>query len=291
MLIYNRYLSRGATGSDVRALQSALVKLGYDPKGVDGIFGAGCRAAVIQFQKDNKLVVDGIAGLATVGRINALLIGANAAAKPTPTPQPISKYYTLGDARIIETLANNIRIAILGNTLHGSGAYGVNGSFFDTPRPGLANSAWSIATNNGKALGGNSMLVSYNASIRRGTIVHYKNNTTQVLRVNNINEFPKAHEWSISGYSVYPYMNFREEQMPGGINYRTAHTYIGHKGNRIFLIVKPYHMITEILPLVRQLGLEGCIVLDGGGSSQLRHPAGSYRSGRRINTAVLLKQI
>jgi exopolysaccharide biosynthesis protein len=72
-LVYNRNLRRGMTGQDVRDLQSALVALGYDPKGVDGIFGPGTDAAVRQFQKDNQLVVDGIAGPATYRTLNATL--------------------------------------------------------------------------------------------------------------------------------------------------------------------------------------------------------------------------
>ena len=290
MLVYKRALRRGMIGEDVRALQSALIQLGYNPNGVDGSFGNGCDIAVRQFQKDNRLVVDGSFGVASVSKVNELLGGKST----VPTSNIFnkkSKYYKIGDAHIIETSPSNIDIKILGNTLHGSKSWGVNGSFYNTPRPQLSSSAWSIATNNGKALGGNSMLVSYSRDIKRGTIVYYQDGTVEVLRVNSINEFKKPHRWSISGYSVYPYLNFSAEKMPGGIDYRTAHTYIGYKGNTIYLIVKPNHMIRDILPLVRQLGLDGCVVLDGGGSSQLNHPNGAYKSSRRINSAVILKEV
>jgi len=56
------YLKYGSTGNLVRVLQGMLYCKGYDPKGFDGIFGNGCKAAVESFQKDNGLSVDGFAG-------------------------------------------------------------------------------------------------------------------------------------------------------------------------------------------------------------------------------------
>ena len=59
------YLKYGATGSLVRVLQGMLYCKSADPKGFDGIFGNGTKAAVETYQKDNGLTVDGIAGKAT----------------------------------------------------------------------------------------------------------------------------------------------------------------------------------------------------------------------------------
>ena len=201
-----------------------------------------------------------------------------------------SKYYTIDGSHIIETTSDNIELEILGDVLKGR-RFGINGSFFNSLKPTLPSSAWSIATNNGKPLGNNSMLVSYDKSIQRGTVVRFKDGEMGIYRVNSINEFPKEHDWSISGYSIYPFMNFGIEKMANGVNYKTAHTYLGFKGDKVYLIVKPNHMISQILPLVEQLELEGCILLDGGGSSQLNHPDGFYNSNTKINTAVLLKEV
>ncbi|MCM3182020.1 peptidoglycan-binding protein [Priestia megaterium] len=44
--------------------------MGYNTKGTDGIFGANTEAAVRNFQKDNKLAVDGIAGPNTLTAIS-----------------------------------------------------------------------------------------------------------------------------------------------------------------------------------------------------------------------------
>ena len=279
---FYRLLKRGITGNDVSELQEELKKLGLYDIEIDGSFGPATEKAVRSFQSQNDLVVDGIVGPATVARLNEL--ENNIIIYKT-------KYFKINNTHIIETTPDNIEIKIIGNTLKAVRKHGINGTFFDTPRPQLPNSCWGIATNNGKAIGGNSMLVSYNKDIKRGTIVFYEDESLEVLIVNNINEFKKPHKWAISGYSIYPYLNFKAERMPGGINYRTNHTYIGYKGNLVYLFVKQYHMINEILPLIKMLNLEGCIVLDGGDSSQLRHPMGSFNASRKINSAVLLKEI
>lgn len=67
-----RYLTRGQY---VTELQKLLVKKGYDPKGIDGVFGPGCDKAVRGFQKENtdiygkQLVVDGCVGQKTWGAL------------------------------------------------------------------------------------------------------------------------------------------------------------------------------------------------------------------------------
>lgn len=70
---YKRVLKHGMKGEDIRKLQVALVELGYDPKGIDGVFGNGCLASVKTFQRNSGLVVDGLFGLASHNKINELL--------------------------------------------------------------------------------------------------------------------------------------------------------------------------------------------------------------------------
>ena len=55
-------LKKGAKGNITKLLQEKLVSLGYNTNGVDGIFGSGTEKAVMSFQKNNGLVVDGIVG-------------------------------------------------------------------------------------------------------------------------------------------------------------------------------------------------------------------------------------
>ena len=58
-------LRQGAKGGEVKEVQRRLKKWGYYNGNVDGVFGAGTRAAVIQFQKKNGLKADGVVGAAT----------------------------------------------------------------------------------------------------------------------------------------------------------------------------------------------------------------------------------
>ena len=62
-------LKKGARGNITKLLQEKLVSLGYNTNGVDGIFGVGTEKAVISFQKNNGLAVDGIVGKNTWGKI------------------------------------------------------------------------------------------------------------------------------------------------------------------------------------------------------------------------------
>ena len=58
-------ISNGARGNYTKTLQGFLICNGYDTNGFDGIFGSGTENAVVQYQSDNGLVADGIAGPAT----------------------------------------------------------------------------------------------------------------------------------------------------------------------------------------------------------------------------------
>jgi peptidoglycan hydrolase-like protein with peptidoglycan-binding domain len=78
-------LKRGSSGPDVLTLQSALKQLGFDPHGVDGVFGPGCEAAVIAFQKSKGLTPDGIVGPNTMAALQASAAVAGADVSGTTT--------------------------------------------------------------------------------------------------------------------------------------------------------------------------------------------------------------
>ncbi len=63
----SRLLSKGDTGSDVKAVQARLRKLGFLDGKADGIFGKLTRKAVLAFQKDQGIKADGIVGPVTYG--------------------------------------------------------------------------------------------------------------------------------------------------------------------------------------------------------------------------------
>ncbi|HEU5001344.1 MAG TPA: peptidoglycan-binding protein [Actinomycetota bacterium] len=55
-------LQNGSSGDQVRQLQQALLAAGYDPTGVDGVYGPGTETAVRRFQGERGLDADGIVG-------------------------------------------------------------------------------------------------------------------------------------------------------------------------------------------------------------------------------------
>lgn len=67
-----RILRRGMRGNDVKILQSKLQSLGYDVGPIDGIFGPRTERAVINFQRDNRIKVDGIVGPQTYDMLERL---------------------------------------------------------------------------------------------------------------------------------------------------------------------------------------------------------------------------
>ena len=71
----DRILKNGMQGDDVKALQSALIRLGFGcgPWGADGDFGDATEMAVRHYQIQHDLTVDGHAGPQTIGSIKAAL--------------------------------------------------------------------------------------------------------------------------------------------------------------------------------------------------------------------------
>lgn len=65
-----RTLIFGSNGSDVIILQRKLLERGFDPKGIDGQFGANTRLAVVAFQKSVGIVADGKCGQITWSKLD-----------------------------------------------------------------------------------------------------------------------------------------------------------------------------------------------------------------------------
>ena len=66
-------VAAGLTNSQVKSIQQKLKNWGYYTGGVDGIYGPKTRAAVVQFQKTNKLTADGIVGSKTAAAMGLSL--------------------------------------------------------------------------------------------------------------------------------------------------------------------------------------------------------------------------
>lgn len=100
-------LRKGSKGADVKALQEALIALGYScgSWGADGDFGTATENAVKAFQKAHGLTVDGIAGAKTY----AALEGAK-----TPGKQPL---YSLTIPHLSKSQADALISQFPGSTM------------------------------------------------------------------------------------------------------------------------------------------------------------------------------
>lgn len=72
-------MRRGERGKPVMNVQEALARRGLYAGKIDGIFGYGTEAAVLEFQRTNELKADGIAGPATLTKLGE---GLNDLPKP-----------------------------------------------------------------------------------------------------------------------------------------------------------------------------------------------------------------
>jgi len=94
------YYQIGDRGTGVKEIQEDLIELGYSvgKYGADGSYGPSTKSAILKFQKDNKLSIDGIAGTNTRAKIEELLEKAKK-----------KSYYNRGDkGEEIKNLQSNL---------------------------------------------------------------------------------------------------------------------------------------------------------------------------------------
>ena len=84
-------LYNGCSGEEVRALQQALIDLGYFKGTADGRFGDQTEEAVRAFQQNNGLTPDGLAGTKTRSALESARNGSNAAFVQGFTPAPATE--------------------------------------------------------------------------------------------------------------------------------------------------------------------------------------------------------
>lgn len=196
-------------------------------------------------------------------------------------------YFATNGLKVIKTTADKIYIQQLGGkTLRQVGAYGINGTFFDTKNPELASSTWGIAINKSKPIGPNSDKNHWDKSIKRGTVIYGEGKLT-VERINNISEVKRKIDWAIGGVGLYPSFDPRTEQVPKDILRHTNHTGIGFKGNIIYLIVSEPCSMYSFREKILKLNIDGAIALDGGGSTQMFYKNNfGIHSIRKLNNIV-----
>lgn len=177
-----------------------------------------------------------------------------------------------------------------GKTLRQVGAYGINGTFFDTAHPQLSSSTWGISINNGKPIGSNAMVNHWKPTIKRGTLI-YDGNKAIVERINRIDEASIKPVFAVGGVGLYPDYDPKIEQVPADILRHTHHTAIAFKGNTAYLIITKKECSMNIFRTqVCKLDIDGAVALDGGGSTQMLWKDNKGRhTTRRLNTIIGVK--
>ncbi|WP_084361939.1 peptidoglycan-binding protein [Robertmurraya korlensis] len=85
----------GSSGAAVTDMQNKLKKVGIYKGSVHGKYDTSTRNAVIAFQKKYKLKADGIAGPATLSKLDAVIAPTKAATTSKPAVVSVKKYPTL----------------------------------------------------------------------------------------------------------------------------------------------------------------------------------------------------
>ena len=131
----HRELSYGDTGADVKALQEALISLGFScgKWGADAEFGKATKSAVVAFQTASNLDADGIVEPKTVAALNALFPESGEEPEAPADPEPAKPQIKVtGGSVYLRTLPSTsgpIRAVVhLGDLLPSAGE-AVNGWF------------------------------------------------------------------------------------------------------------------------------------------------------------------
>lgn len=107
-LVYNRLLKESVSGEDVKDLQERLKSLGFlDIDNCTNYFGTETKEAIINFQKNHRLKVDGIVGAETIKAINNAFVNKGRKPRPVSASRGGSRDASLGQ-NIISTARKHL---------------------------------------------------------------------------------------------------------------------------------------------------------------------------------------
>lgn len=122
-------LSSGSRGDDVKLLQTALKALGFNPHGIDGIFGSNTLSALKAFQKANGISQTGKLDSATKNKFKIKGYDEGGLADYTGlamihgSPDKPEGFLDSFDTKVIGSLMNKFELPkVLTNLAHGKGA-------------------------------------------------------------------------------------------------------------------------------------------------------------------------
>ncbi len=273
-------LRKGSRGQEVRELQQRLVSLGYNTNGIDGIFGNGTDRAVRQFQRDNNLVVDGIVGPATLGKLNI--------APSSPTNYRKIRRFN-SDVHIYTADKNCFVDVDLGARGKLERLSAIVNNHLRAGKKVLAGTNCGFFNFSGKPehLG---MLIDeglYYSQPSKSFIdfIYYKDGTTEIKNLHGYNKellvgLQKNAYWAIgTSYSLIQKgkIDLENSNTFGHSRNREPRTLLGHRKNGDFVLVVVDGRRTssrgvtakQSAEIMKELGCYNAVNLDGGGSSSM----------------------
>lgn len=281
-----RALRKGYKGNDVKGLQIKLNKLGYNCGTPDGSFGSNTDKAVRKFQSDNRLVVDGSVGNATMGRIDSLLKNSsNSNIGNDNETNKVLKYKTLNYI-IIDP--NKIQMVVANKKYQKvSSRTAINGTYFWKGQPN------GIMVYKSKDIG------SASSHAWRGygqSVIYFDGKNFGVKRVRYASELGNV-KWAIGGCGMITPYGYSPTSEGFNGKYvdilRTCNkTVIGAKDGKVYLITVPNMSHGTLLTRLREMGLELAISVDGGGSTFMKCNGKVIMptDGRTVNNWVVVKE-
>ncbi len=194
--------------------------------------------------------------------------------KPKEEPQPIltskekPKYRQIAATHILEVDPLSLTIEIVkkpGNQIQGDF---VNGGFFGT----LDGMMVSVSTlvSDGKILA--EQLA--HDDVKRGTLVVYKDGTTQVEMIDFISKHPKINDikFAVSGFNLNPLDIKGEWFNPEEVGYSTQRVSMGYhvEKKKVIIAIRNHSDAERAVLTMKNLGCDHAICLDSGGSANAR---------------------
>lgn len=268
LLIYTRLIKSGVRGDDVKLLQTYLNKLGFNSGVSDGIAGVNTDKAIKSFQKQYGLTIDGLAGRATISKINELIQGNSNKPNPPKETTKSQRYYKSGNTHVVELDPMDLKISVQDKPGNKIGLSNFVTSGFQ----------WHHANGFTYALG---ILASDNKGISdrqphnkpAGTLLVHRDGSVAIKDIADLSKESMV-RFAVSGCSILPTVKMTSAGFVGAysdIGRRTNRPMIGYrkKDNKIIIAVDNCS-INVGSNIMKKLGCDEAITLDAGGSTTLK---------------------
>lgn len=204
---------------------------------------------------------------------------------------PITRFKSKNGLDMIITKPVNLYQQFIGNNLRAVGAYGINGTFYDTQGKLTANSICNICVNNGKPISENGK---YNCryGVRKGTFIIDYDNKVYIEKLANIDQFTKAKiKFAVGGVTLLPEALYdpKGESIAQDVLRYAWHTAVGYDAlnDEVYLITTNERCdMNEFKNRIKSLVITHAVAVDGGGSTQMLYKGRGIHSPRKVCTII-----